>query len=341
MVISGPRCIRERKRLEMRERKYQVIQKFHEKEGWEIRWMCQVLKVSRAAYYKWLRRKPSERDKENEELTHAIQTIHNGNNGLFGYRKMTMVLNRNGREKRVNDKRVRRLMRLAGLSSEYRRKSRKTWKKSTPEATAENVLNRNFKAEKPNQKWCTDITEVAVPGSSEKLYISTIFDLYDRYPVAYEISSRNDTKLVNDTLRKALDNNPGGCEIFHSDRGFQYTRRAFNEMLGEHDIQQSMSRVSRCIDNGPMEGFQGQLKDICVVLYPGVKTAAEIKGALYKTFDYYINEYPQKRFKGKTAGEVRKAALEEGIVEDYPIQKNPAVMRFWEKIESKKALRAL
>lgn len=332
MVKTWPKCVQVQKRQEERIKEYQAIKEFHETEGWEIKWMCKVLEISRAAYYKWLHRTPSKRDIENEGILETIQMIYESNNGLFGYRKMTMAINRvNGIH--VNEKRVRRLLRTNEMYCSYRRKSRCCWRKSQPEETAENILGRNFHADCPNQKWCTDITEIRIPGKDQKLYISTVIDLYDRYPVAWEISSRNDTDLVNNTLMKALEAYPEGCELFHSDRGFQYTRKEFSHILSTHGIRQSMSRVSRCIDNGPMEGFQGQLKDICRILYPEANTIEEMRQALEQTFRFYINEYPQKRFGGKTAGEVRHQALSEGLIIDYPIKPNPQVTRFWNRIE--------
>jgi len=201
-------------------------------------------------------------------------------------------------------------------------------------------LARQFHADYPNQKWCTDITEIKISGTDQKLYIRTVFDLYDRYPVAWELSTRNDAELVHKTILKALAVHPEGCELFHPDRGFQYTRAQFSQILSNHGIKQSMSRVSRCIDNGPMEGFQGQLKDILRVLYPEVSTVEKMREAIEGTFNFFINESPQKRFKGKTAGEVRSQALNEGQIADYPIEPNPQITRFWNRIEESQRRRS-
>lgn len=301
--------------------------------------MCKVLEISRAAYYKWLHRTPAKRARENKELLKTILMIHGTNNGLFGYRKMTMAINR-AIEDRVNEKRVRRLLRIHKLDSTYRKKSRYRWRKCQPEQTADNTLAKQFHADYPNQKWCTDITEFKISGTDQKLYISTIFDLYDCYPVAWELSTRNDAELVHKTILKALAVHPEGCELFHPDRGFQYTRAQFSQILSNHGIKQSMSRVSRCIDNGPMEGFQGQLKDILRVLYPEVSTVEKMREAIEGTFNFFINESPQKRFKGKTAGEVRSQALNEGQIVDYPIEPNPQITRFWNRIEESQRRRS-
>ena len=97
---------------------------------------------------------------------------------------------------KVNSKRVRRLLRLNNLPSSYRRKARYQWRRSHPDQTAENVLNRKFQTDYPNQVWCTDVTEIKVPGTSKKVYISTILDLYDRYPIAWSFSVNNDSQMV-------------------------------------------------------------------------------------------------------------------------------------------------
>ena len=127
---------------------------------------------------------------------------------------------------------------------------------------AENVLHRDFTAERPNQKWLTDVSEFKYYTGIEvhKLYLSAILDLYDRRIVAYEISDHNDKPLVMKTFDEAVAAEPDAHPLFHSDRGFQYTSREFHQRLVEHKMTQSMSRVGHCIDNGPMEGFCGMLK---------------------------------------------------------------------------------
>ena len=127
---------------------------------------------------------------------------------------------------------------------------------------ADNLLNREFKADKPNQKWLTDVTEFKyyVGIEVKKVYLSAILDLYDRRIVSYVIRDTNDNPLVFDTFRAAIAANPDAHPLSHSDRGFQYTNRVFHHMLIEAGMTQSMSRVAKCIDNGPMEGFWGILK---------------------------------------------------------------------------------
>ncbi len=316
-----------------KEHLYQLIQSHAD---WNVCWVCNVLEVSRSAYYKWKNRKPSSRDLANEDLLEKIKAIAASNNSLFGKLSMTDYINCHLREgeSRVNHKRVYRLMCINKIRSSRPRYSHYAWKRSEPEEVAENLLNRDFFAKKPNEKWCTDITEKKVPGSKNKIYISTILDLYDRYPVGIAVSRKNDVDLVNRTFQNAVESNPDAHPLFHSDRGFQYTRNSFKKKLEKHSMIQSMSRVAHCIDNGPMEGFQGILKELIDVLCPDIRSQEELEKAVYAAYEYYIYEYPQHRFNGKTAGEVRAEALGTEAPAFYPIPKNNRIVQFWNHIHS-------
>ena len=333
MVKGLPKARRIAIKKANKEHIYQLIE---EHKDWGIHWICELLGVSRAAYYKWKKRTQSERDLENAWLLEKIRAVAESNNSLFGKLAMTDHINTHLEEgePRVNHKRVYRIMCINNIRSRRPRYRRSSWKRSEPEQVAENILNRGFHAERPNEKWCTDITEKKIPGSKNKIFISTIIDLYDRYPVGIAVSKRNDAALVNQTLEKAINTNPDARPLFHSDRGFQYTRKVFKTLLEDLGMTQSMSRVSRCIDNGPMEGFQGILKDLIDVLYPDIHSYESMEKAVYAALDYYINEYPQHRFKGKTAGEVRKEALSAEIPVNYPIPKNNRIIKFWNHIHS-------
>ena len=313
---------------------YKLIKELSQ-EGWNIAFMCNILGISRAAYYKWLNSKPTEKQLEDERILAKIKEIAESNNSLFGAELMHDALI-NEYKIHCGHNRVARLMCINDIRSTFRRKSKYTYIKSTPEETAENILNRDFNADKPNEKWCTDVTEIKVPLTGEKLYISPIVDLYDNYPIALEVSDRNDTILVNRTLEAAHIAYPNATPLFHSDRGFAYTRSVFKAQLKEYGMTQSMSRVSRCIDNDPCESFQGRFKDILFVLYPNIKNKEEMKEAIKGTLDYYINHYPQKRLKGKTCGQVRREAMATDTPVAYPIKKPKRYRDFWKDIESKK-----
>lgn len=330
MVEEYSRIRRNQIRQNWKEEDYKLIQKLHQERKWSIAAMCRILKISRASCYKWLKRKDKGPDPKEEQLLEQIRTIAKKNHCLFGCRKMAMALSRK-LNCRIGVKKVCRLMARNNLLSVYRRKKH-TYKKSDSVISTENILNREFESSAPNEKWVTDITEIHIPGCMKKLYLSTILDLYDRSVVAWNISTRNDSALADKTLDKALEANPDGCRLFHSDRGFQYTRPSFVLRLKSLNITQSMPRASRCIDNGCEEGFQGILKDMMAILYPDVDSLESCQEAVRKTIDYYMNEYPQERFEGRTAAEVRAEALQTKKPVIYPIKTNPQIQKFWDRI---------
>lgn len=198
---------------------------------------------------------------ENEEIAKIIETIHSESPDK-GYRRIKDELERYHNIK-VNDKRVLRICRKKDIKSTIKYQNNGCTRQSnTPQHIAENILNREFTAEKPNEKWLTDVTEFKyyVGSNVHKIYLSAILDLYDRRIVSYVIGDSNNNPLVFDTFDKAVSQNPGAHPMFHSDRGYQYTNRTFHLRLQEAGMIQSMSRVGKCIDNGPMEGFWGILK---------------------------------------------------------------------------------
>ncbi|AKG34152.1 transposase [Paenibacillus durus ATCC 35681] len=212
----------------------------------------------------------------------------------FGYRQLTLHLRRQ-MDKPLNAKRVYRLMRLQGIQSVIRRK-RKKYANSTPQQVAENVLNRNFKADAPNQKWVTDVTEFKY-GNGKKAYLSAILDLHDKSIVSYVLGHSNNNPLVFETLESALQATPESHPLLHSDRGFQYTSLDFKKMLDKAEMKQSMSRVGCCIDNGPMESFWGTLK--CEKYYLHTYRTFE---ELRKDIDDYIHFYNNERLQAKLNG---------------------------------------
>jgi len=214
--------------------------------------------------------------------------------GIFGYRQLTLHMRRLT-EKQINHKRVQRLMKLKGIQSVIRKKKKK-YEPSTPQQVAENVLNRKFQAETPNEKWVTDVTEFKY-GNSQKAYLSAVLDLYDKTIVSYILGHSNNNPLVFQTLNLAMQAAPEGKPLLHSDRGFQYTSLSFKKLLDNHKLTQSMSRVGRCIDNSPMESFWGTLK--CEKYYLHTYCSFE---DLKKDIDDYIYFYNYERLQKKLNG---------------------------------------
>lgn len=217
--------------------------------------------ISRSAYYRWISGKKSRRQKENEHIAELAERIHEESPDK-GYRRIRDDLDRfHGIG--ISDKKALRICRSRDIKSTIKYANNGcTRNAANPQYLAENMLNREFHADQPNEKWLTDVTELKwyENGEKRKVYLSAILDLYDRRIVSYVIRNSNDNSLVYDTFDRAIADNPDAHPIFHSDRGFQYTNRVFHAKLEDAGMIQSMSRVAHCIDNGPMEGFWGILK---------------------------------------------------------------------------------
>lgn len=263
----------------------------HEEQDFPVETACKLLHVARSAYYKWASGKLGLRAAENEHLADKIEKIHSESPDK-GYRRLNDDL-RHDYGIYVNDKRVLRICRARDIRSTVKYNNRGcTRRAKNPQYLAENLLDRQFHAEKPNEKWLTDVTEFKWYEGIEvhKLYLSAILDLCDRRIVSYVLSEYNDNPLVFKTLDKAIKANPDACPLFHSDRGFQYTNRAFHYKLTQAGMTQSMSRVARCIDNGPMEGFWGILKR---ERYYGRRFTS--KQELMQMIERYIDYYNTRR----------------------------------------------
>lgn len=271
---------------------YQAIKEEHKEHNYPIDALCRLGHVSRAAYYKWLRRKIPTREAENERIAEKVEKIHMESPDK-GYRRIRDDLERY-HDINVNDKRILRICRNKGIKSTIKYSNHGcTRQASNPQFIAENVLNREFTADKPNEKWLTDVTEFKWYDENKdkhKIYLSAILDLYDRRIVSYMIRNSNDNSLVFDTFDLAIATNPGATPLCHSDRGFQYTNRMFHQKLEAVGMTQSMSRVAKCIDNGPMEGFWGILKR---ERYYGKRFSD--KASLVKMIEDYIEYYNTRR----------------------------------------------
>ena len=227
----------------------------------------------------------------NEQIAQKVEQIHMESPDK-GYRRINDDL-RHDFGIHVNDKRILRICRAKSIKSTIKYSNHGcTRQSSNPQYLAENILNRQFHAQKPNEKWLTDVTEFKWYEGLEvrKIYLSAILDLYDRRIVSYVINDRNDNPLVFKTLDQAVKANPDAHPLFHSDRGFQYTNRTFHHKLEQAGITQSMSRVAKCLDNGPMEGFWGILKR---ERYYGKRFTC--KQALIHMITSYISYYNSRR----------------------------------------------
>lgn len=271
--------------------------------------MCNYLHVSRSAYYHWLNHPKTPQSAFNEELADLVRYIHEADDDK-GYRRIRDDLV-NDFGLHVNDKRVLRICRILEIQSTIKRAPMSITKNSkNPYHIAKNYLNRQFSAEKPNEKWLTDVSEFKYYHGQEvrKVYLSAILDLADHRIVSFVISDRNDNALVLDTFDQARLNEPTAHPLFHSDRGFQYTSKAFCKRLEQANMKQSMSRVAHCIDNGPMEGFWGTLKREKYYRRK-FKSRESLIEMIQNYIDYYNNGRYQRCLKSKTPNQVHQEFL--------------------------------
>ena len=268
--------------------------------------MCNILSISKAAYYKWLQRTTPVKEILDHQLCELIINYDQQYKHILGYRRMTLFINHFNHQ-HYSTNYIHRLMKYLGIKAKIRQ-ARRGYHKSTPETVAANLLNREFNANQPNQKWLTDVTEFRVSSTSKKLYLSVIYDLYDRSVIAHKTSIINNNQLVFDTFKQAKKRFPDAQPLFHSDRGYQYTSRAFNHMLKSAGMTQSMSRVGRCIDNGPMEGFFGIIKSEMYYLNK-FKDIASLVQRIDEYIHFYNHQRLQINLKGLTPIAFRGQAL--------------------------------
>lgn len=251
--------------------------------------LCKLAGVSRSGYYKWLGRSKNftDRDNQNDIIKKYIIDIHKKYRGTYGRKRICIYLNKI-LPYPVNHKRVYRLMKELGIQSVIRKKVYKH--KFKPSKIAENILDRKFIAQKPLEKICMDITYIPISKNSRKfLYLNAAKDLFNGEIVAYDISSRNDTLLVQSTIDKLSNLKLEDNCILHTDQGFQYTRKQYSYHLKKNGIIQSMSRKGNCWDNAPIENFFSHLKSELIYLVDS-NDVDEITKLIEEYIFFYNNE---------------------------------------------------
>jgi putative transposase len=241
--------------------------------------------MARSSFYYYAKQDSSDKY---DEVKKKIERIYHKHKGRLGYRRITILLRQSGLV--INHKTVFRLMDSLKLKSLIRRKKYKSYKGEQGKI-APNVLDRSFKAKRPNQKWTTDVTEFNVSG--KKLYLSPVLDLYNQEIVCHELSERPDFKSVMNMLGKALKKTEKSKSLMmHSDQGWQYQMKQYQSVLKQNGIKQSMSRKGNCLDNAVMENFFGTLKSELFYL-----NKYESINYLKKEINGYIKYYNNERIK--------------------------------------------
>lgn len=239
--------------------KYQFIERY--KQEFPVVTMCRVLAVSESGFYAWRKRPMSQHQREDALLTAQISQVFTLGRGVYGSPRIHAELRTQGYT--CSRKRIARLMRAQGISAKPKRRRVVTTDSRHDHPIAPNLLERDFTASAADRKWVSDIT--AVPTAQGWLYLAAILDLYSRRVVGWSMSSSCDEALAETALRMALARRcPKQGLLHHSDRGSQYTSRAYRALLAHAGIQVSMSRKGNCYDNAAMESFFGSLKSECV-----------------------------------------------------------------------------
>ncbi|MED3692136.1 IS3 family transposase [Peribacillus butanolivorans] len=276
--------------------KAQVV--YELRNAFPVKALIQLAEIPRSTYYYWV--KNFGRPDPDAELKVLIKSVFDVHEGRFGYRRIRDELRNRGHK--VNHKKVQRIMKELGLKCLVRMKKYRSYK-GTVGKIAPNILDRDFKAKKPNEKWVTDITEFKLFG--EKLYLSPVLDLFNGEIITYTIGSRPAYSLVSTMLNQAFERLTDEDKLLiHSDQGWHYQMKQYRNALSERRITQSMSRKGNCYDNAVMENFFGIMKSELLYLKE-FESIEHFKQELAKYIDYYNNKRIKAKLKGMSPVQYR------------------------------------
>ena len=263
--------------------------------GFRLDLLLETDGLARSTYYYQVKRLGGP-DKD-KELKAEIQSIYCEHKGNYGYRRMTLELRNRGYI--VNHKKVQRLMKILGLSARIRRKRKYSSYQGEVGKKADNLIQRQFEASKPMEKCYTDVTEFAIPASTQKLYLSPILDGFNSEIIAYNLSTSPNLEQVKAMLDQAFGEEHYENTILHSDQGWQYQHDFYHHFLEDKGIKPSMSRKGNSPDNGMMESFFGILKS---EMFYGYENTFQSLNQLEQAIVDYIDYYNNKRIKVKLKG---------------------------------------
>ncbi|MGZ4164747.1 MAG: IS3 family transposase [Tumebacillaceae bacterium] len=282
---------------------YRVIQEMSRNHSVSL--LCKIAHISKSGYYKWIQRQRIETSRQREErnVKELIVECYREVRGIYGYYRITAWL-RKKYGLTINHKRVYRLMKELGIQAKIRKKN-KFYSRRSEHITAPNLLNRDFKAARPNEKWATDVTYLQF--QNQTLYLSTIYDMFNNEVISYKISERNDLKFVIETVTDACKKRDVTGVLLHSDQGSQYTSRQYKKILKKHHITQSMSRKGNCLDNACMENFFGHLKAELMYINR-FRNKMEVIHAVHEYIQFYNEQRIQRKLNGLSPVEYRTKA---------------------------------
>ena len=269
--------------------------------------LLKIIKLARSTYYYHLKQL-GQTDKD-QDLKAEIQSIYSEHKGNYGYRRVTLELRNRGYA--VNHKRVQGLMKVLGLAARIRRKRKYSSYQGEIGKKAENLIQRQFEAAEPMEKCYTDVTEFAIPASTQKLYLSPVLDGFNSEIIAFNLSCSPNLKQVQTMLEQAFTEKYYENTILHSDQGWQYQHDSYHRFLESKGIQASMSRKGNSPDNGMMESFFGILKSEMFYGYEKhFRSLEDLEQAIVDYIDYYNNKRIKVKLKGLSPVQYRTKSFQ-------------------------------
>ena len=257
--------------------------------------LLKAIKLARSTYYYHL--KQLDKPDKDQELKDEIQSIFIEHKGNYGYRRVHLELRNRGYL--VNHKRVQHLMKVLNLQAKIRQKRKYSSHKGDVGKKAENLIQRQFEGSKTMEKCYTDVTEFAIPASTQKLYLSPVLDGFNSEIIAYNLSTSPNLEQVKTMLEQAFTEKHYENTILHSDQGWQYQHDSYHRFLESKGIQASMSRKGNSPDNGMMESFFGILKSEMFYGYEkSFQSLKQLEQAIVDYIDYYNNKRIKVKLKG-------------------------------------------
>ena len=265
--------------------------------------LLKAIKLARSTYYYHL--KQLDKPDKDQELKAEIQSIFIEHKGNYGYRRIHLELRNRGYL--VNQKRVQRLMKVLNLQAKMRQKR----KYSSHGKKADNLIQRQFEGSKTMEKCYTDVTEFAIPNSTQKLYLSPVLDGFNSEIIAYNLSTSPNLAQVKTMLEQSFTEKHYENTILHSDQGWQYQHDAYHRFLESKGIQASMSRKGNSPDNGMMESFFGILKSEKFYGYEkSFQSLKQLEQAIVDYIDYYNNKRIKVKLKGLSPVQYRLGSVQ-------------------------------
>ena len=269
--------------------------------------LLETARLARSTYYYHV--KQLDKPDKDQELKAEIQSIFTEHKGNYGYRRIHLELR--NRAYVVNHKRVQRLMKVLNLQAIIRKKRKYSSHKGDVGKKAENLIQRQFEGSKTMEKCYTDVTEFAIPASTQKLYLSPVLDGFNSEIIAYNLSTSPNLEQVKAMLNQAFSEDHYTNTILHSDQGWQYQHDSYHRFLESKGIQPSMSRKGNSPDNGMMESFFGILKSEMFYGYEKhFRSLEDLEQAIIDYIDYYNNKRIKVKLKGLSPVQYRTKSFQ-------------------------------